>query len=80
MRDTNMVKDNGTDAKQQMLGSPQSIRQACDVIINLHERLEIVGAAQKRPSRQLSLPLCKALAKTTPIRLKDSMAPQPTYE
>ena len=61
----------GCDAKGRSIGEPEEIGSECGVIVSVHDKLEVVRSAPRRPSHQLPFAVWMALAKATPLRLAD---------
>ena len=56
----------GTDAKGRDIGEPDEIPLECGVMVCRNERLEVIRAAVKTPSKELPFPVWMALAKSNP--------------
>jgi hypothetical protein len=61
----------GCDAKGRPIGEPEEIDSECGVIVSVHDKLEVVRSAPRRPSHQLPFAVWMALAKATPLRFAD---------
>jgi len=58
----------GCDAKGKAIGEPDEVPIECGVMVCMHNKLEVVRMAPKRPSHQLPFGVWMALAKATPVQ------------
>ena len=70
----------GTDAKGRDIGEPDEIPLECGVMVCRNERLDVIRAAVKRPSKELPFPVWMALAKATPKQMHEAIDIDSTFQ